>query len=274
MRCLRQGVPRQLRSIRVEYFRRPTGPWKRPSSFSCRWSDSTGASVRGSVLSSTVRCYPISSSVRSISSPWRSSMRMRLCCQLRVPASLLRYHEMLPCVSWLDMFTDMDSKATSAMARVSTSRPFGSRDLLANTGGRLSSNNLYRLRSCRLDGQNNRAMGNAGEEIAARWLTDHGFHVVARNLRTSYGELDVIAEKNGHVHVVEVKTRRGIGYGSPLEAIDHRKQEHLRRSTMAALAAGIPGLTRSIRGIHIDAMSILMSDTAMPCIEFLEDILA
>ena len=125
-----------------------------------------------------------------------------------------------------------------------------------------------------MDGQHNRVLGNAGEELAAQWLTDHGFRVVARNLRTIYGELDVIAEKNGHVHVVEVKTRRGTGYGSPLEAIDHRKQEHLRRSTMAALAAGVPGLTRPIRGIHIDAVSILMSDTAVPCIEFLEDILA
>jgi putative endonuclease len=125
-----------------------------------------------------------------------------------------------------------------------------------------------------LGGQHNRALGNAGEELAVRWLTDHGFRVVARNLRTSYGELDVIAEKNGHVHVVEVKTRSGTGYGSPFEAIDRRKQEHLRRSTMAALAAGIPGLTRRTRDIHIDAMSILMSATAAPCIKFLEDILA
>jgi putative endonuclease len=96
---------------------------------------------------------------------------------------------------------------------------------------------------------------------------------VARNLRTIYGELDIVAQKNGHVHVIEVKTRRGLGCGSPLEAIDHRKQEHLRRSTMAALAAGIPGLTHPARGIHIDAMSVLMSDPA-PCVEFLEDILA
>ncbi len=125
-----------------------------------------------------------------------------------------------------------------------------------------------------MDGQHNRALGNAGEALAAQWLTDHGFRVVARNIRTTYGELDVVAEKDGHVHVVEVKTRRGTGYGSPLEAIDNRKQEHLRRSTMAALAAGIPGLTRPARGIHIDALSILMSDTASPCIEFLEDILA
>jgi putative endonuclease len=125
-----------------------------------------------------------------------------------------------------------------------------------------------------LGGQHNRALGNAGEELAARWLFDHGFRVVARNLRTIYGELDIVAEKNGHVHVIEVKTRNGTGFGGPLEAIDRRKQEHLRRSTMAALAAGVPGLTHPARGVHIDAMSILMSDAAVPCIEFLEDILA
>jgi len=43
---------------------------------------------------------------------------------------------------------------------------------------------------------------------------------------------------------------------------------------MAALASGISGLTRPIRGIHIDAMSILMSDGTAPVIEFVEDILA
>lgn len=77
-----------------------------------------------------------------------------------------------------------------------------------------------------------------------------------------------------HVHVVEVKTRSGTVYGSPLEAIGGRKQEHLRRSTMTALAVGIPSLTRPMQGVHIDAISVLMSDGAAPCIEFLEDTLA
>lgn len=125
-----------------------------------------------------------------------------------------------------------------------------------------------------MDGQHNRTLGNTGEELAAEWLTENGFRVVARNVRTAYGELDIVAERHGSVHVVEVKTRRGAGYGSPLEAIDHRKQEHLRRSTMAALASGIPGLTRGARSVHIDAISVLMSDNAATVIEFVEDILA
>jgi putative endonuclease len=124
-----------------------------------------------------------------------------------------------------------------------------------------------------LNGHRNQALGSAGEDIAAQWLTDHGFRVVVRNLRTPYGELDIVAQKGRDVHVVEVKTRRGTGYGTPLEAIDARKQQHLRRSTMAALEAGIPGLTRSMRSVHIDAMSIIMNDQSSPSIEFLEDIL-
>jgi len=92
-------------------------------------------------------------------------------------------------------------------------------------------------------------------------------------VRTPYGELDIIASRKGHVHVVEVKTRRAVAYGSPLEAIDRRKQEHLRRSTISALSSGIPGLTRHARSVHIDAISILMSDGTVPVIEFIEDIL-
>jgi putative endonuclease len=124
-----------------------------------------------------------------------------------------------------------------------------------------------------LNGHGNQALGSAGEDLAAQWLTDHGFRIVARNVRTAYGELDIVAQKGWDVHVVEVKTRRGTGYGTPLEAIDKRKQEHLRRSTMAALEAGIPGLNHSARSIHIDAMSIIMNESSSPGIEFLEDIL-
>lgn len=125
-----------------------------------------------------------------------------------------------------------------------------------------------------MNAHGNQALGNAGEELAAGWLTNHGFRVVARNVRTPYGELDIVAQKGGDVHVVEVKTRHGTGYGTPLEAIDTRKQQHLRRSTMAALEAGIPGLSHGTRSVHIDALSVIMGDPSGPIIEFLEDILA
>jgi putative endonuclease len=125
-----------------------------------------------------------------------------------------------------------------------------------------------------LNGHRNQALGSIGEGIAAQWLVDHGFRVVARNVRTMYGELDIIAQQGRDVHVVEVKTRCGAGYGAPLEAIDVRKQQHLRRSTIAALETGVPGLVRPLGSVHIDAMSIMMENGSVTSVEFLADILA
>ena len=120
----------------------------------------------------------------------------------------------------------------------------------------------------------NRSLGSAGEEIAVQWLNGHGFHILARNVRTAYGELDLVAERAGVVHVIEVKTRRSTGFGVPLEAIDTRKQQHLRRSTLAALKAGLPGVSRECRDVRIDAIGIILSDGRAPEIEYVEDILA
>ena len=120
----------------------------------------------------------------------------------------------------------------------------------------------------------NRILGSAGEEIAAQWLSCRGFRIVARNVRTAYGELDLVAERAGVVHVVEVKTRRSTGFGVPLEAIDTRKQQHLRRSTLAALKAGLPGVSREFRDVRIDAIGIILSDGRAPEIEYVEDILS
>ena len=122
-------------------------------------------------------------------------------------------------------------------------------------------------------GDHNRELGSTGEDLAAVWLEQHDFHIVRRNLRTPYGELDIIAERRGEVHIIEVKTRHSTGFGDPLEAIDRRKQEHLRRATVAVLASGLYGLPRPCRGVHVDAVSVLADGHSEPVIRFLEDIL-
>ena len=48
--------------------------------------------------------------------------------------------------------------------------------------------------------------GAFGERIAAEYLRRHGFKIVDRNVARKTGELDLIAEKSGTLHVVEVKT--------------------------------------------------------------------
>lgn len=48
--------------------------------------------------------------------------------------------------------------------------------------------------------------GNLGEEIAAKFLENKGFFVIERNLRSKFGEIDIVAEKGENIHFIEVKT--------------------------------------------------------------------
>jgi Holliday junction resolvase-like predicted endonuclease len=52
----------------------------------------------------------------------------------------------------------------------------------------------------------NQEIGAWGEETAAAWLSEKGCEIAARNVRTPYGEIDIIARKDGLVLFVEVKT--------------------------------------------------------------------
>jgi putative endonuclease len=74
-----------------------------------------------------------------------------------------------------------------------------------------------------------REIGAAGEDAVARWYTQSGYSVLARNWRVRAGEIDVIARRGATLVFCEVKTRRGDVYGSPAEAVTMRKQGRLRR---------------------------------------------
>lgn len=78
-------------------------------------------------------------------------------------------------------------------------------------------------------------IGNDGEEAAAAWLLERGFRLLHRNWRAGRYELDIIAEKEGTLHVVEVKTRRREGLTSPEEALDARKVRALVSAARAYL---------------------------------------
>ena len=72
------------------------------------------------------------------------------------------------------------------------------------------------------------ALGAYGERIAVRALTDSGLQVLDRNWRCRDGELDVVARDGDALVFCEVKTRRGVGYGHPVEAVTRAKQRRLR----------------------------------------------
>lgn len=74
-----------------------------------------------------------------------------------------------------------------------------------------------------------RLLGQRGEAIAARHLTGLGMEVIDRNWRCDAGEIDLVLRDGRVLVVCEVKTRTSTAYGTPLEAIDQRKLDRLRR---------------------------------------------
>ena len=70
-------------------------------------------------------------------------------------------------------------------------------------------------------------LGKEGERIAEIFLRKKGYKLVERNYRCAAGELDLIMLDRRVIVFVEVKTRKGIGYGTPLEAVEVRKQQKM-----------------------------------------------
>ncbi len=80
-------------------------------------------------------------------------------------------------------------------------------------------------------------LGKWGERTAADYLTTKGYQVIGRNIRTPYGEIDLIARLPGKTSpekdilaFVEVKTRATASFGFPEESVNFRKQAHLLAS--------------------------------------------
>ena len=74
------------------------------------------------------------------------------------------------------------------------------------------------------------ALGAKGERLAVRRLRRNGYRIVARNFRAAGAEIDAIAWDGDTLVFVEVKTRVGLGAGSPEESVHGLKQNHIRRA--------------------------------------------
>jgi putative endonuclease len=74
-----------------------------------------------------------------------------------------------------------------------------------------------------------RELGRRGEAVAEAFLRTHRYTIVARNYRCRAGEIDLVALDGPVLVFVEVRSRRGVGAGTPLESVDHRKQARVTR---------------------------------------------
>jgi putative endonuclease len=115
-------------------------------------------------------------------------------------------------------------------------------------------------------------IGQQAEELIARRLAAAGWEIVARNARSRYGELDIVARDGDTLVFVEVKAgRAGSAFGPerPVHSVDGRKQRRVRRLAAAWLATR-PPLPRYLE-IRFDAVGVTLDRSGRPLeIEHLE----
>lgn len=70
-------------------------------------------------------------------------------------------------------------------------------------------------------------LGKWGEDAAAWYLEGRGYRILFRNVRTPYGEIDLVASRGDGLVFVEVKTRTSLQYGQPEAAVTARKLAHM-----------------------------------------------
>lgn len=71
------------------------------------------------------------------------------------------------------------------------------------------------------------SIGNKMEGLAERYLTGAGLHIVERNFRGRFGEIDLIAREGSTLVFIEVRYRRGRQFGGAGASVDFRKQRKL-----------------------------------------------
>ena len=76
---------------------------------------------------------------------------------------------------------------------------------------------------------NNREIGVLGEQIACEYLSKNSYNIIEKNYRfKKYGEIDVIADNDGCVCFIEIKSRTSTLFGLPCEAVTLKKQQKIK----------------------------------------------
>ncbi len=109
--------------------------------------------------------------------------------------------------------------------------------------------------------------GRRGEELAAAYLVDKGYKIVAQNWRCQTGELDIIAGQGDTLVFVEVRTRSGPRFGTPEESVTPAKQARL--IALAETYLYETGLVDS--AWRIDVVAVRLLGNGPPQINHLEN---
>lgn len=116
-------------------------------------------------------------------------------------------------------------------------------------------------------------IGDRGEALAAAYLEADGYRILDRNYRFEQAEVDLVCfqpspdGEGGEIVFVEVKTRSGLGFGTPAEAVTAEKQARIADVARAYL------YERRLEGapVRFDVIGIVLHREGAPDIEHFEN---
>ncbi len=94
-------------------------------------------------------------------------------------------------------------------------------------------------------------LGMHGEDIATSYFQHLGYINISRNVRTPFGELDIVARKGNTIVIAEVKTRSSFDYGLPEEAVTKTKRIHLQKSSLWFMQK------HQVEYVQVDVISVM-----------------
>jgi putative endonuclease len=111
-------------------------------------------------------------------------------------------------------------------------------------------------------------LGRLGEDAAASHLAGLGWVIIERNWRCPEGELDIVAQDGSSLVVCEVKTRSGVEYGTPVEAVTPAKAARLHRLAARWLSARGVGHV----SVRVDVIGLVSNGSGQFSIDHLKGV--
>lgn len=113
-------------------------------------------------------------------------------------------------------------------------------------------------------------LGAWGEKLAAEYLVEKGYTILDRNVRTPYGEIDLVARDRQEIVFIEVKTRRSTKFGNPEDALHSSKMTHMEESAQAYILENV----ETEQNWRVDVIAILDRRNKTPEIWHFENVLS
>ena len=112
--------------------------------------------------------------------------------------------------------------------------------------------------------ENPKRLGRWGQNRSQKYLARRGCKVIARNYAFTGGELDlVMADANGTIVFVEVKTRRNEAFAPAKAAVDYKKKQKMIRTAKRFLRE----FKISDRPLRFDVMTVILGPQGAPVIQ-------